>query len=128
FRTLDGYRARGGYEAARQAPGEKQPAELVELVKDSGLQGRGGAGFGTGLKWSFMPAGTDKPKYLVCNADESEPGSFKDRLLVGRGPPQLLEGLLIGAYATGAEKTFLYIRGEYAHAARVMQQAIDEAY
>jgi NADH-quinone oxidoreductase subunit F len=128
FRTLDGYRARGGYEAARQALGEKQPAELVELVKDSGLQGRGGAGFGTGLKWSFMPAGTDKPKYLVCNADESEPGSFKDRLLMERGPHQLLEGLLIGAYATGAEKTFLYIRGEYAHAARVMQQAIDEAY
>jgi NADH-quinone oxidoreductase subunit F len=127
FRTLDGYRARGGYEAARGALG-RAPAELVELVKNAGLQGRGGAGFGTGLKWSFMPADAGKPKYLVCNADESEPGSFKDRLLMERGPHQLLEGLLIGAFAIGAEKTFVYVRGEYAEAARVLQGAIDEAY
>jgi NADH-quinone oxidoreductase subunit F len=105
-----------------------QPAEVVELVKNAGLQGRGGAGFGTGLKWSFMPPDGDRPKYLVCNADESEPGSFKDRLLMERAPHQLLEGLLIGAFATGAEKTFVYIRGEYAFAADVLQQAIDEAY
>jgi NADH-quinone oxidoreductase subunit F len=128
FRTLDGYVARGGYEAARKALREQKPADLVELVKNSGLQGRGGAGFGTGLKWSFMPADTDKPKYLVCNADESEPGSFKDRLLMERGPHQLLEGLLIGAFATGAEKTFVYIRGEYAYAGGVLERAIDEAY
>jgi NADH-quinone oxidoreductase subunit F len=128
YRTLAGYGARGGYEAARKALREMQPAEVVELVKNAGLQGRGGAGFGTGLKWSFMPPDGDRPKYLVCNADESEPGSFKDRLLMERAPHQLLEGLLIGAFATGAEKTFVYIRGEYAHAADVLQQAIDEAY
>src|SRR5215470_13937239 len=94
------------------------PGDVIHLMKSSRLQGRGGAGFGTGLKWSFMPPGSDKPKYLVCNADESEPGSFKDRLLMERGPHQLLEGLLIGAWATGAEKTFLYVRGEYAEPAR----------
>jgi len=128
YRTLAGYTARGGYEAARKALREMRPPDVIELVKNAGLQGRGGAGFGTGLKWSFMPADAGKPKYLVCNADESEPGSFKDRLLMERGPHQLLEGLLIGAFATGAEKTFVYIRGEYAHAAGVLQQAIDEAY
>ena len=115
YRTLAGYTARGGYEAARKALREMQPADVVELVKNAGLQGRGGAGFGTGLKWSFMPPDAGKPKYLVCNADESEPGSFKDRLLMERGPHQMLEGLLIGAFAIGAEKTFVYIRGEYAH-------------
>src|SRR5512134_1999554 len=128
YRTLAGYTARGGYEAARKALREMRPPDVIELVKNAGLQGRGGAGFGTGLKWSFMPADAGKPKYLVCNADESEPGSFKDRLLMERGPHQLLEGLLIGAFATGAEKSFVYIRGEYAHAAGVLQQAIEEAY
>jgi NADH-quinone oxidoreductase subunit F len=128
FRTLEGYVARGGYEAARKALREMKPAEVIELVKDSGLQGRGGAGFGTGLKWSFMPADASRPKYLVCNADESEPGSFKDRLLLERAPHQLLEGLLIAAWATGAEKTFVYVRGEYARPAQLLQQAIDEAY
>jgi NADH-quinone oxidoreductase subunit F len=128
FRTFDGYVARGGYDAARSALSQRTPAELVELVKNAGLQGRGGAGFSTGLKWSFMPAGKEQPKYLVCNADESEPGSFKDRLLMERGPHQMLEGLLIGAYATGAEKTFVYIRGEYAEPAAILEAAIEEAY
>jgi NADH-quinone oxidoreductase subunit F len=127
FGTLDGYLAKGGYEAARKALRELSPEQVIEQVKASGLQGRGGAGFLTGLKWSFMPKGGDKPKYLVCNADESEPGSFKDRLLLERGPHQLLEGILIGAFATGAEKTFVYVRGEYAEPARRMQRAIDEA-
>ena len=95
--------------------------QIVELVKSAGLQGRGGAGFGAGMKWSFMPKGNDKPKYLVCNADESEPGSFKDRLLLERGPHQVIEGILIAAKATGAEKTFVYIRGEYAHPADVLR-------
>jgi NADH-quinone oxidoreductase subunit F len=104
------------------------PADVVQLVKDSGLQGRGGAGFPTGLKWSFMPAGNERPKYLVCNADESEPGSFKDRLLMERGPHQILEGILIGAFATGAEKTFVYVRGEYAAPAAIVERAIAEAY
>jgi len=128
FRTFDGYVARGGYEAAREALRARKPEEIVELVKNAGLQGRGGAGFSTGLKWSFMPAGGEKPKYLVCNADESEPGSFKDRLLLERAPHQMLEGILIAGFATGAEKTFVYVRGEYQEPARTLQAAIDEAY
>ena len=128
FQSYDGYAARGGYGSARAALSERKPEDVVELVKSSGLQGRGGAGFSTGLKWSFMPPGSEYPKYLVCNADESEPGSFKDRLLIERAPHQLLEGILIAAFATGAEKTFVYIRGEYEAPARVLQAAIDEAY
>jgi NADH-quinone oxidoreductase subunit F len=125
FATLDGYRARGGWQAAERALA-MTPDEVVNLVKDSGLQGRGGAGFGTGMKWSFMPKGNDKPKYLVCNADESEPGSFKDRLLLERAPHQMLEGIVIAAKATGAEKTFVYVRGEYAQPADVVERAIEE--
>jgi NADH-quinone oxidoreductase subunit F len=128
FATVDGYVARGGYEAARKAITEMTPERVVETVKESGLQGRGGAGFSTGLKWSFMPRETDKPRYLVCNADESEPGSFKDRILLERGSHQMLEGILIGAWATGAEKTFVYVRGEYAEPARCVSRAVDEAY
>ncbi len=127
YATLDGYRARGGYEAAQQAL-RTSPEDLIELVKESGLQGRGGAGFSTGLKWSFMPTDGGKPKYLVCNADESEPGSFKDRILLERAPHKVLEGILIGAWATGSEKTFIYVRGEYAFPARQLQRAVDEAY
>jgi len=126
--TLAGYERRGGYAAARKALTEMSPGDLIQLVKDSGLQGRGGAGFPTGLKWSFMPQGGAQPKYLVCNADESEPGSFKDRILIERGSHQLLEGILIAAWATGAEKTFIYIRGEYAQPALTLQRCIDEAY
>ena len=114
FGTLEGYERCGGYKAARQALTGMAPAEVIELIKESGLQGRGGAGFPTGMKWSFMPAETDKPKYLVCNADESEPGSFKDRILLERAPHLVLEGILIAAWATGASKTFIYVRGEYA--------------
>jgi NADH-quinone oxidoreductase subunit F len=125
YATLAGYRASGGFAAARKALGMK-PEEVIELVKSSGLQGRGGAGFGTGLKWSFMPKGGDKPKYLVCNADESEPGSFKDRLILERAPHKILEGILIAAWATGAEKTFVYVRGEYAHPADCLERAIEE--
>jgi NADH-quinone oxidoreductase subunit F len=128
FTTLDGYERAGGYRAARKALSEMAPADVIQLVKDSGLQGRGGAGFSTGLKWSFMPANTTQPKYLVCNADESEPGSFKDRILIERGSHQMLEGILIAAWATGAQKTFIYIRGEYARPAAILQRCIDEAY
>jgi len=127
FGTLAGYRAQGGYEALERALRELTPAETIALVEASGLQGRGGAGFGTGKKGSFMPAETDGPKYLVCNADESEPGSFKDRLLLERGPHAVLEGILIGAWATGAETTFCYVRGEYATAAREITRAVAEA-
>jgi NADH-quinone oxidoreductase subunit F len=128
FATLAGYRARGGYEAARKAITEMAPEAVAELVKTAGLQGRGGAGFGAGLKWTFMPKDDAKPKYLVCNGDESEPGSFKDRMLMERGAHQMLEGILIAAFATGAQKTFVYIRGEYAHPADCVQRAIDECY
>jgi NADH-quinone oxidoreductase subunit F len=128
YTTLAGYERKGGYAAARKALTQMAPADLIQLVKDSGLQGRGGAGFLTGLKWSFMPADSAKPKYLVCNADESEPGSFKDRLLIERGSHQMLEGILIAAWATGAQKTFIYIRGEYAKPAQTLQRCIDEAY
>jgi NADH-quinone oxidoreductase subunit F len=128
YGSVDGYAAQAGYQAARTAITEMSPQQVIERVKDSGLQGRGGASFSAGLKWSFMPTDAEAPKYLVCNADESEPGSFKDRLLMERGPHQMLEGILIAAWATGAEKTFIYVRGEYAHPARCVQQAIDEAY
>ena len=127
YGSLAGYERRGGYEAARKALG-MAPDDIIELVRSSGLQGRGGAGFLTGLKWSFMPKETDKPKYLICNADESEPGSFKDRILLERAPHLMLDGILVGARAIGAEKTFIYIRGEYAYAAQCLQRAIDEAY
>jgi len=128
FRTLAGYQERGGYRAARKALTEMTPQAVIDQVKTAGLQGRGGAGFSAGLKWSFMPVDTDKPKYLVCNGDESEPGSFKDRLLLERAPHKILEGILIAAFATGSEKTFIYIRGEYAEPARVVERAVEEAY
>jgi NADH-quinone oxidoreductase subunit F len=128
YATLAGYEAKGGYQAARAVVGKKSPDDVIETMKASGLQGRGGAGFSTGLKWSFMPKGSDRPKYLACNADESEPGSFKDRILLERAPHKLIEGLLIGAWATGAEKTFVYVRGEYAFPAKQLQRAVDEAY
>jgi len=127
FTSLEGYERVGGYEAARRAIREMAPADIIEVVKDSGLQGRGGAGFSTGLKWSFMPTDDERPRYLVCNADESEPGSFKDRILLERGAHQMLEGILIAAFAVGAEKTFVYVRGEYAHPAQCLERAIAEA-
>ena len=126
--SLVGYLARGGYQAARKAINEMAPDDVAAMVKDSGLQGRGGAGFSAGLKWSFMPKETEKPKYLVCNADESEPGSFKDRILLERGSHQMLEGILIAAWATGACKTFVYVRGEYVFPADCLDRAIAEAY
>jgi NADH-quinone oxidoreductase subunit F len=128
FATLAGYERYDGYAAARKAITEMAPDDVIEAVKESGLQGRGGAGFVAGLKWSFMPKDGDAPKYLVCNADESEPGSFKDRILMERGPHQMIEGILIAAWATGAEATFVYIRGEYAYPASVIERAIAEAY
>ena len=124
--TLKVYRKHGGYEALEIALG-KSPDEVIDLVKRSGLRGRGGAGFPTGTKWGFVPKATDKPKYLCVNADESEPGAFKDRLLCAKDPHQVIEGTLIGAYAIGARRAYIYIRGEFAHECDVMQAAIDEA-
>jgi len=127
YSGLAGYQEHEGFEGLRKAVRMK-PADVVELVKSSGLRGRGGAGFSTGLKWSFMPTENDRPKVFVCNADESEPGSFKDRLIMERGPHQVLEGILIGAWAVGASKSFIYIRGEYEFAARRLESAVSELY
>jgi NADH-quinone oxidoreductase subunit F len=125
--TLEGFRAIGGYETARAALKERKPGEIIEIVKASGLRGRGGAGFPTGLKWSFVPQASPKPKYLVVNADESEPGTFKDRELIARSPHRLLEGVLLSAYAIGAHLAFIYIRGEFAFLVPVLEGALAEA-
>jgi len=126
-RTFDGWVQRGGYAALRKALG-MTPEAIIEEVKGSGLRGRGGAGFPTGLKWSFMPKGDGKPHYLVCNADESEPGTFKDREIMRWTPHQLIEGCAIAAYAIGAERCYIYIRGEFTEPLRVMTAAVAEAY
>jgi len=126
-RTLAGWKKRGGYKALEKAL-EMQPADIVNVVKDSGLRGRGGAGFPTGLKWSFMKPGDGKPHYLCCNADESEPGTFKDRELMRWTPHALVEGCAIGAYAIGAETAYVYIRGEFTEPLHWMEQAVKEAY
>ncbi len=117
----------GGYQALRKALSEMTPEQVVETVKLSGLRGRGGAGFPAGVKWSFIPQDVF-PRYLVCNADESEPGTFKDRILMEYDPHQVLEGIIIAAYAIQAEKAFIYIRGEYGFPYARLQQAIQEAY
>ena len=104
------------------------PEDVVEIVKESGLRGRGGAGFPTGLKWSFMPKDKAKPHYLLCNADESEPGTFKDRELLRWVPHQLIEGCLIGAYAMSAEHVYIYCRGEFFEATEVLAKAVEDAY
>ncbi|MEJ7808959.1 MAG: NADH-quinone oxidoreductase subunit NuoF [Gemmatimonadaceae bacterium] len=126
-RSLDGWRQRGGYRALESALG-MEPAAIVSIVKDSGLRGRGGAGFPTGMKWSFMKPGDGKPHYLCCNADESEPGTFKDREIMRWTPHALIEGCAIGAYAIGAETCFVYIRGEFTEPLRVMEAALRETY
>ena len=126
-RTLDGWKKRGGYQALEKAL-SMSPADIVTVVKDSGLRGRGGAGFPTGLKWSFMMPGDGKPHYLCCNADESEPGTFKDREIMRWTPHALVEGCAIGAYAIGAETAYIYIRGEFTEPLIFMEQAVREAY
>ena len=124
---LNVYKANGGYEAIALALSQT-PDEIIDQVKKSGLRGRGGAAFSAGLKWSFMPKGTDKPKYLCINGDESEPGSFKDRQIFEYNPHQLIEGILIACYAIQAKIAYIYIRGEYHKWVYVMQKAVDEAY
>src|SRR3954468_14324668 len=124
---LDGWRKRGGYVALQKAL-TMTPAEIVQIVKDSGLRGRGGAGFPTGVKWSFMKPGDGKPHYLCCNADESEPGTFKDREIMRWTPHALVEGCAIGAYAIGAETAFIYIRGEFTEPIVRVENAVKEAY
>ncbi|HEX5520574.1 MAG TPA: NADH-quinone oxidoreductase subunit NuoF [Longimicrobiaceae bacterium] len=126
-RTLKGWEARGGYRALRKALGMSR-ADVVNEVKASGLRGRGGAGFPTGVKWSFMPQNSGRNHYLLCNADESEPGTFKDREIIRWTPHQLIEGCLIGAYAIQAEHCYIYIRGEFFEPTQILARAIEEAY
>ena len=124
--TLASYQRSGGYEALKTALG-MQPADVVTAVKDSGLRGRGGAGFPTGMKWSFIPQDNPNPKYLVVNADESEPGTCKDIPLMLASPHTLVEGVIIASYAIRASTAFIYVRGEVLHVVRRLQQAVQEA-
>lgn len=121
------YRSVGGYRAVEKALKTMTPDEVVEEVKKSGLRGRGGAGFPTGLKWSFLAKPEGVPRYLLCNADESEPGTFKDRYLMQYNPHFLIEGLICSAYALGVNTTYIYIRGEFMFVAKILEQAIEEA-
>lgn len=125
--TIEGYRSYGGYETLQRALKDMDPEEIVNELEESGLRGRGGAGFSMGKKVSFLPRG-EQSKYLCCNADESEPGAFKDRELMQRNPHQLIEGIALASYAAGANHAFIFIRGEYDVQADVLDRAVDEAY
>ena len=126
--TFDVYRKHGGYRSVEKALKTMTPDEVVEEVKKSGLRGRGGAGFPTGMKWSFLAKPEGVPRYLVCNADESEPGTFKDRQLMAKLPHLLIEGMITGSYALGANTSYIYIRGELLYVLRILEKAIAEAY
>ena len=125
---IDAYNDGKGYEALSKVLGEMEKTDVIDTVKASGLRGRGGAGFSAGMKWSFIPADYPGPRYLACNADESEPGTFKDRQIIEHDPHMIIEGISIGSYAIGAKKAYIYIRGEFAYGAKCLQRAIDEAY
>ncbi|MFM1894308.1 MAG: hypothetical protein RIQ90_1474 [Bacteroidota bacterium] len=125
---LDGYIKHGGYDTLKKALKSMSPDDVVEEVKKSGLRGRGGAGFPTGMKWSFLAKPEGVPRYLVCNADESEPGTFKDRYLMEKIPHLLIEGMILSSYALGANQSFIYIRGEFMYVLNILEKAIAEAY
>jgi NADH-quinone oxidoreductase subunit F len=125
---LETYLKDKGYEAARRALTQMTPAQVIDEVKKSNLRGLGGAGFPTGTKWSFIPQANPKPKYLVINADEGEPGTFKDKYILEMDPHALLEGIIITCYAIGSHKAYIYIRGEYIKSLEIVQAAVDEAY
>ena len=127
---LEDYEANGGYQGARKSITQMTPSECLQVIKDSNLRGRGGAGFPTGMKWSFVPMDNVSPghKYLVCNADEMEPGTFKDRLLMECDPHQLIEGMICGSYTIQADIAYIFLRGEYVKAADTLSQAIKECY
>jgi len=127
LRSLDTYRQHGGYAAVRKALKEHKPEELVEMVKASNLRGRGGAGFPTGMKWGFLPKQTEKPVYLAVNADESEPGTFKDRVIIEDDPHQLLEGVIISSFAIKCHLAYIYIRGEMLLGYERLWEAVREA-
>jgi len=126
--TFEVYRRNGGYKSVEKALKTMTPEAVVEEVKKSGLRGRGGAGFPTGMKWSFLAKPEGVPRYLVCNADESEPGTFKDRYLMEKIPHLLVEGMITASYALGANYSVIYIRGEYMWILQILQKAIAEAY
>lgn len=128
FHKIEVYISNGGYSTLEKALKTMKPDDIIEEVKKSGLRGRGGACFPTGLKWSFMPKTSVKPKYLCCNGDESEPGSFKDREIFEKNPHQFIEGALLAAYAMGVQVIYVYIRGEYYRWINLLQKAIDDAY
>jgi len=123
---IDIYEKNNGYNAARKVLKENNPGEVIEEIKESNIRGRGGAGFPTGVKWGFLAE--DEERYLVINADESEPGTFKDRILLERDPHQLIEGIIVTSFASNISKAFIYIRGEYAKPARRVQDAVEQAY
>jgi NADH-quinone oxidoreductase subunit F len=126
--TYDVYRNHGGYKSVEKALKSMSPQEVVEEVQKSALKGRGGAGFPTGMKWSFLAKPEGIPRYLVCNADESEPGTFKDRYLMEKIPHLLIEGMIASSYALGANTSYIYIRGEYYFVLEILEKAIAEAY
>ena len=126
--TFDTYRKMGGYRSVEKALKTMSPEDVVEEVKKSGMRGRGGAGFPTGMKWSFLAKPVGVPRYLLCNADESEPGTFKDRYLMEKIPHGLIEGMITSSYALGANTSYIYIRGEYFYILRILEKAIAEAY
>ncbi|MFZ1125768.1 MAG: NADH-quinone oxidoreductase subunit NuoF [Candidatus Baltobacteraceae bacterium] len=126
LRDIDVYRSRGGYEQWKRAVTSLQPAEIVDLTLKSGLRGRGGAGFPTGRKWQFLP-NNGRPRYMVCNCDEAEPGTFKDHMLLEETPHQILEGMLIGSYAIGSKHAFIYIRGEFKRGYAIFREALEQA-
>ena len=123
---IDVYEKNNGYSAARKVFKENNPGDVIEEIKTSNIRGRGGAGFPTGVKWGFLAE--DEERYLVINADESEPGTFKDRILLERDPHQLIEGIIVTSFASNISKAFIYIRGEYAKPARRVQDAVEQAY
>ena len=126
LRDIDVYRERGGYVQWRRALTEMSPENIAQITLDSGLRGRGGAGFPTGRKWSFLPK-NDRPRYMVCNCDEAEPGTFKDHMLLEETPHQVLEGMLIGSYAIGSKHAFIYIRGEFERGYQIFTDALAQA-
>ncbi|GHN01924.1 NADH-quinone oxidoreductase subunit F [Cytophagales bacterium WSM2-2] len=128
IQTFEVYRKKGGYSSVEKALKTMKPDDVTEEVKKSGLRGRGGAGFPAGMKWSFIDKKSEKPRYLVCNADESEPGTFKDRYLMEKIPHILIEGMITSSYALGAKTSYIYIRGEYMYIVRILEKAIEEAY
>ena len=128
IRSYDVYRKNGGYRSVEKALKQMSPDDIVEEVKKSGLRGRGGAGFPTGMKWSFLAKPEGVPRHLLCNADESEPGTFKDRYLMERIPHLLIEGMIVSSFALGANQSYIYIRGEYMYVLQILEKAIQEAY